>query len=80
MPTNLANQAAFRRTCVWKPNGGWGKSLGFPQLLWQSTHIAQAQHSVSSASLQEINVTLERQLCIDTMPPTPLPKRGKYQI
>lgn len=55
MPTNLANQAAFRRTCVWKPNGGRGKSLGFPQLLvWAKyTHRkgpAQRELSISAGN------------------------------
>lgn len=54
MPTNLANQAAFRRTCVWKPNGGWGQKSWFSSApLVKYTHRtgpAQRELSISAGN------------------------------
>lgn len=64
---NLAKQAALRRACVWKPNGGGGEgeSLGFPQLLrpqvWAKyTHCtgpAQCELSISMGNKCHSGVT-----------------------
>lgn len=70
---------AFRRTCAWKPNRGkksWVFLSSSGLESGQSTHIAWDQHGVSSASLWEINVTLEWQLCIQIICPQPHYQRG----